>query len=75
MAETMKLSTSPRLKLWQATNSVDGFTGGLVVHLSSDSNVSQVDTFIEKPFCTLNLKRIYLGLVKAYKHRNHHGQT
>jgi len=33
-----------------------GFTGGLVGHLLHGFNVSQMDTFIEEPFCTLNLK-------------------
>lgn len=56
MAETMQHVTSPQLKHVQATNVVDSFTDGLVGPLSNDSNVSQVDTFIEKPFCTHNLK-------------------
>ena len=56
MAETMQHVTSPQLKHVQATNVVDSFTDGLVGPLSNDSNVSQVDNFIEKPFCTHNLK-------------------
>ena len=56
MAETMQHATSPQLKHGQASNSADGFTDGLLGHLSSVSNVPQVDIFIEKPFCNLNLK-------------------
>ena len=56
MAETMQHATSPQLKHVQATNVADSFTDGLVGPLSNDSNVAQVDTFIEKPFCTHNLK-------------------
>ena len=56
MAETIQHATSPQLKHGQASNSADGFTDGLLGHLLRVSNVPQVDIFIEKPFCNLNLK-------------------
>lgn len=55
-AETMNYATSPRLKHWKPLNPPYGFTGGLVGPYCSAFNVSQVDTFIEEPFCTLDLK-------------------
>lgn len=57
-AETMHRATSPRLKQWQAIQPPACFTGGLVGPLSQAFNVSQVDTFIEKPFCVLSLSSL-----------------
>jgi len=54
----MTRSTSPRLKHCEAFIAAHDFTGGLAGHYLSFFNVSQVDTFIEKPFCTLNLSRL-----------------
>ena len=69
MAETMQHVTSPQLKHVQATNVVDSFTDGLVGPLSNDSNVSQVDTFIEEPFCILNLRSQTLDLYSTTPRR------
>lgn len=55
-AETVESSTSPRQKPWQPYQAHAGFTGGLVGNYLNDFNVSQVDTFIEKPFCNLNFR-------------------
>ncbi len=54
-AETMKQLTSPYQKHCESLISAHGFTVGLVAHFLSAFNVSQVDTFIEKPSCSLNL--------------------
>ena len=51
----MKHPTSPRQKHRKVKKSALGFTVGRAGHYLSVFNVSQVDTFIEKPFCTLNL--------------------
>jgi hypothetical protein len=46
-------------------NTFYGFTGGLVGHLLQGFDVSQVDTFIEEPFCTLNLKGLNTFIPKT----------
>lgn len=50
----MKSATNPLLKHGRASNTPYGFIGGLVEHLLHGFNVSQLDTFIEEPLCTLN---------------------
>lgn len=59
-AETVERSTSPRRKPWETCQPRAGFTGGLVGLFLGGFNVPQVDTFIEKPFCTLNLRGLNL---------------
>jgi hypothetical protein len=54
----MTRSTSPRLKHCEVFIAANGFTGGLAGHYLSFFNVSQVDTFIEKPFSILLYKHI-----------------
>jgi hypothetical protein len=52
--ETMGRSTSPFLKLWKAKNGVHCFKSGLVGPFLTRFNVSNLDTFIEKPFSVLS---------------------
>lgn len=52
----MSTATSPRLKSLIVKGHVNSFTGGLVGGYFRHVIVSQVDIFIEKPFCSLSLK-------------------
>lgn len=56
MAENMINSTSPRLKTFMVFITDNDFTVGLVEVLFSHLMFSQMDIFIEKPFCSLNFK-------------------
>jgi hypothetical protein len=54
-AETMEVSTSPLQQPCRQLQPHASFTGGLVGHLLGGFNVSQMDTFIEKPFSVVSL--------------------